>query len=273
MKYSADLLKKLSLMLLLMAMVGCASVNSDNQLSAEEEALEAGAESELGSEAKTDVKTASKEKDVDPWAAWNRPVSNFNYVLDRAILKPAAKGYRWIAPQVVEDSVSRFFSNLGEVSNTVNNLLQWEPKQAVNSLGRLVVNSTLGVGGLFDVATPFGLPKEEPEDFGQTLGDWGVDSGPYFVIPFLGPSTARDAPARIVDWFLDPINYVEEDAVQISLNALDLIETRAGFLDQEGVISGDIYLFVRDAYLQRREFLVNDGEVDEEEIDDFLDDF
>ena len=224
-------------------------------------------------DAETDSEADSKEKNVDPWEAWNRPMSSFNYVLDKAILKPAAKGYKYIAPEVVENSVSRFFGNLGEISNMVNNLLQWKPRQAVNSAGRFLVNSTLGVGGLLEVASTFGLPKKDAEDFGQTLGDWGVGSGPYLVLPFLGPSTLRDAPARIVDWQLDPVNELNDDVAQAALNVTDLINTRAGFLDQEGIISGDTYLFVRDAYLQRREFLVNDGEVDEEEIDDFLEDF
>ena len=152
-------------------------------------------------------------------------------------------------------------------------MLQGEPKQAGNSTGRLLVNSTLGVGGIFEVASLLGLEKQDPEDFGQTLGVWGVGPGPYLVIPFMGPSTLRDAPSLAVDWALDPVNYIDEDIVRIPITGADLVQTRASLLDNERLISGDIYLFVRDAYLQRREFLINDGELEDDDLDDFLDDF
>lgn len=207
----------------------------------------------------------------DPWIAWNKPVHSFNDGVDSILLKPLAKGYRFIMPSFGEIAVTRFFDNLGEVSNAVNNLLQWQPKQAANSTGRLLVNSTLGIGGLFEVAEHMGMEKQDPEDFGQTLGVWGVGSGPYFVIPFLGPSTLRDTPSRAVDWALDPVNYASDDAVRVGVNALDLVQTRASLLDSELLISGDRYEFIRDAYLQRREYLLKDGEI-EDDFDDFLDD-
>lgn len=213
-----------------------------------------------------------QEPNPDPWEAWNRPVSSFNYALDRAILRPLAIGYRTVMPQFGEDAVSRIFGNVGEVNSLVNNLLQGQPKQAGNSTGRFLVNSTLGVGGIFDVASLLGLEKQDPEDFGQTLGVWGVGPGPYFVIPFMGPSTLRDAPSLAVDALLDPVNYIDEDVIRIPINGVDLIETRASLLENERLITGDIYIFIRDVYLQRREFLIKDGEL-EDDSDDFLDDF
>jgi len=214
-----------------------------------------------------------QEPNPDPWEAWNRPVSSFNYILDRAILKPLAIGYRAVTPQFGEDAIGRIFSNVGEINNLVNNLLQGQPLQSGNSTGRFLVNSTIGLGGVFDVAAKLGLEKQDPEDFGQTLATWGVGSGPYLVLPFLGPSTLRDGPGLVVDWFLDPVNYIDEESIRYSINAMDLVETRASLLDAERLISGDYYLFVRDAYLQRREFLINDGELEEDDFDDFLDDF
>lgn len=211
------------------------------------------------------------QPDPDPWESWNRPVTSFNDTVDKIALKPLAVGYRKVMPEVGEDAVGRFFDNLGEVSNAVNNLLQGEPVEAAESTGRFLVNSTLGVAGLFEVANSMGLEKEDGEDFGQTLGVWGVGSGPYFVIPFLGPSTLRDAPAGVVDYYLDPVNYVEDTAASNVLTGVGLIHARAGLLDSEALISGDRYIFIRDAYLQRRDYLINDGELDDD-FSDFLDD-
>lgn len=212
-----------------------------------------------------------EEPNPDPLEAWNKPVHSFNDKVDSIVLKPLAKGYRVVMPGAGEDAVDRFFDNLGEVSNAVNNLLQGEPVEAVQSTGRLLVNSTLGVAGLFEVANSMGLEKQDPEDFGQTLGVWGVKSGPYFVIPFLGPSTLRDAPSRVVDWQLDPVNHIDHDETRYTFTAVDLIQTRASLLDTERLISGDRYIFIRDAYLQRRDYLIKDGEI-EDDFDDFLDD-
>lgn len=214
---------------------------------------------------------AGEAPDNDPWIGWNKPVASFNDTVDSILLKPLAKGYRFVMPSFGEVAVARFFDNLGEVSNAVNNLLQGQPGQAANSTGRLLVNSTLGVAGLFEVAEHMGMEKQDPEDFGQTLGVWGVGSGPYFVIPFLGPSTLRDTPSRAVDWYLDPVNYASDEAVRVGANALDLVQTRASLLDSERLISGDRYEFIRDAYLQRRDYLLKDGEI-EDDFDDFLDD-
>ena len=205
----------------------------------------------------------------DPLEGFNRKVHGFNMFFDHWLLKPAAKGYRWIAPQPVELGVSNFFTNLGEVSNTLNSALQWKWAEAGKSSGRFLLNSTLGLAGLFDVARPMGLDKADGEDFGQTLAAWGMGSGPYLVLPFLGPSTLRDTAARPVDYFSNPLNYVEDDAVRLGLNIADIIRLRADLLETEELASGDFYIFVRDAYLQRRNFLINDGIVE----DDFGDDF
>lgn len=251
MKNYIKLLNKIVGILVISSLAACAHVGSDQQAN----------------------QGANQEPNIDPWESWNRPVTSFNDGVDRVLLKPVAKGYRFVMPDVGEKAVDRFFDNLGEVSNLVNNLLQGQPGQAMNSTGRFLVNSTLGVGGFFEVANSMGMEKQDSEDFGQTLGVWGVKSGPYLVIPFLGPSTLRDTPSRVVDWQLDPVNYVEDEATQYSLNGVDLIQTRATLLDSEALISGDRYLFIRDAYLQRREYLVKDGATDDDDVDDFLDDF
>lgn len=212
-----------------------------------------------------------QEPNPDPWESWNRPVSSFNDAVDGVVLKPLATGYRTVMPDAGEEAVDRFFDNLAEVSNAVNNLLQGEPVEAAQSTGRLLLNSTLGIGGLFEVASSMGLRKGDVEDFGQTLAVWGVKSGPYLVLPILGPSTLRDTPALAADWYLDPVSHIEKDKVRSPLAAADLVQTRASFLDSEALISGDRYTFIRDAYLQRREYMIRDGAIDDD-FDDFLDD-
>lgn len=203
----------------------------------------------------------------DPWEGFNRGVFNFNESLDRAILKPVAQGYRFIMPDVAEQGVSNFFDNLRDVVTFFNNVLQLKPVEATQDLSRVLINTTIGIGGLFDVATAMDIPKND-EDFGQTLGAWGVESGPYLVLPLFGPSTVRDGVGIIPDMYLDPINQVESDELRYGLKALKVVDKRASLLDREGVITGDRYTFIRDAYLQKREFEVNDGRV-EFNADDF----
>ena len=205
----------------------------------------------------------------DPWEGFNRKVFVFNDTLDRFLLKPVAKGYRFVTPDPVETGVTNFFGNVAEVPNVVNNALQWKWGKVGNSTGRLLLNSTVGIGGLFDVAHHAGLAKQEPESFGQTLSHWGVDQGPYVVLPFLGPSTMTDTVALPADWFMDPISYAEDKTVRYGVKAINIMQTRAGLLDAEELISGDKYVFIREAYLQRREYLVQDGQVE----DDFGGDF
>ncbi len=204
---------------------------------------------------------------VDPFESVNRKIFAFNEFADKWFLKPVAKGYRAVTPGFVDKGVSNFFDNLGEVRNLLNAGLQGDFRHMSVSTGRLLINSTVGLGGLIDVATDAGL-LERQEDFGQTLGAWGVDAGPYIVLPFFGSSSLRDAPSRLVDWYSTPIAYIDDQAVSNSLRALDFIDTRADLIDAEALISGDRYIFLREAYLQQRRSLIANGEL----VDDF-DDF
>lgn len=199
----------------------------------------------------------------DPWEGFNRKVFAFNDVVDRYALKPVARGYRFVTPDPVETGVGNFFSNLGEIRTTLNSLLQGEGGNAGVSTGRFLINTTVGIGGLFDVATRMDITGRE-EDFGQTLGAWGVGEGAYVVLPLLGPSTVRDTAGLPVDAYTYPLTYVEDDTVRYGLRALQAVDARAGLLDQEALISGDRYSFIRDAYLQQRRFEVNDGAMGED---------
>jgi phospholipid-binding lipoprotein MlaA len=216
----------------------------------------------------TSLTAMAEESELnDPWEGFNRGVFNFNESLDRAILKPVAQGYRFIMPDVAEQGVSNFFDNLRDVVTFFNNVLQLKPVEATQDLSRVLINTTIGIGGLFDVASAMNIPKND-EDFGQTLGAWGVESGPYLVLPLFGPSTVRDGVGIIPDMYLDPLNQVESDELRYGLKVLNVVDKRASLLDREGVITGDRYSFIRDAYLQKREFEVNDGRV-EYNADDF----
>ena len=213
----------------------------------------------------------------DPWQGFNRTMYGFNDGLDRAILKPAAKGYQAVAPDFVETGVRNFFENLDDISVAVNSLLQGKVSNSFSDIGRLLINSTIGVLGLFDVASSMGLTKHD-EDFGQTLGAWGMNSGPYIVWPLFGPSTLRDSPSLVVDRvLLNPLTYVEiKTGERIAIVALDVVSVRAELLSLEETvdeISTDKYTFIREAYLDRRDFLVNDGSPSEDtylydELDD-----
>ena len=210
------------------------------------------------------AQTTLAQNEKDPWERSNRRVYSFNDTLDRNLLKPLAKGYQVITPEFVDMGISNFFANLRDVSTMVNNALQFKPLDAVSDLGRIVVNSTLGMGGFFDVASEMGLKKHE-EDFGQTLAVWGVGPGPHLHIPLLGPSNLRDAPSRVVDYFLNPIdsmNYSEW------VTALELTDQRADLISRESLLDDfsrtDRYATLRDAWQQRREFLISDGIESEE---------
>ncbi|MFC6668884.1 VacJ family lipoprotein [Marinobacterium aestuariivivens] len=204
-----------------------------------------------------------------PWEGFNRAVFQFNDTIDRYALKPAAQGYRFVMPDLAEQGVSNFFDNLGDLGVLANNLLQLKLHDAASDTARITMNTIFGLGGVFDLATPFGLEKHN-EDFGQTLGYWGVASGNYLVLPLFGPSTVRDGIGLIPDSYLDPVGEVDHIPTRNSLYGLRLVDTRAGLLKAEEIISGDRYLFIRDAYLQRREYLINDGRVDSQfDADDF----
>jgi phospholipid-binding lipoprotein MlaA len=205
--------------------------------------------------------TTGSENARDPWEGLNRKTYAFNDALDRAVLKPVAQGYQKVTPAFAQEGVNNFFDNLEDLGTGLNNILQGKPRQGASDLGRLVVNSVLGIFGLWDVATPLGLEKHY-EDFGQTLGVWGVPSGPYLVLPLLGPSTARDAPAKAVDpsWYYS--NALDNNTLYWSLWTLDKVRTRANLFKAEGVLDQaalDRYTFIRDAWLQRRRSMVYDG--------------
>ena len=210
------------------------------------------------------------QKDPDPWRGLNEKTHAFNEFFDRNLLKPVAKGYNYITPEPLNKGITNFFSNLGEPVVMVNDLLQAKGKEAAVDLGRFGINTTLGLLGFFDVATRMSLHKNN-EDFGQTLGKWGVPSGPYVVLPFLGPSTVRDGLAKIPASFtnLNPVVAATDDPnVAIAATVIDIIDTRADLLKVEKMIIGDRYTGMRDIFLQLREYDVKDGQVE----DDFMSD-
>ena len=204
----------------------------------------------------------------DPFEDLNRDIFIFNEKLDEKLLKPAALTYRKVTPQFARTGVTNFFNNLEEIDTTINQVLQGEIKYAFNDAGRFVINSTIGLFGLIDVASKMGLEKHE-EDFGQTLGVWGFDSGPYIMIPFLGPSNPRDLLSRPISSFLSGTFAMEDNDVKITLLGIDALETRERLLDAETLIIGDKYIFVKDAYIQSREYEINNGSTED---DEFLDD-
>lgn len=204
---------------------------------------------------------AQDDKDPDPWEGWNRAMFNFNDGIDRWFMKPLAKGYKAVTPDPIETGVSNIFSNIGEVPNVINGVLQGDFKGAGYDTGRFLVNSTLGLGGLLDVAKHMNLPADTPEDFGQTLAVWGVGQGPYLVLPLLGPGTLRDTFGKPVDWYADPTTYIDHNRTEFTVKGLNLLDGRASLLELERNITGDRYVFIRDVYLQRRNYLINNGEV------------
>lgn len=215
---------------------------------------------------------SSSASEVDPWQGYNRAMFSFNMTADKYLLKPLATGYVAVTPNVVRQGVGNVFSNILEVPSAFNGVLQWKWRSAAHDTGRLLINSTLGIAGIFDVAQHMGLKDSKNEDFGQTLAAWGMKSGPYVVLPFLGPSTLRDTVALPVDWYTDPKAYIDHVPTKNSTRAVSIIDTRANLLPLEKSISGDKYLFIRDAYLQRRNFLIHDGVVqDDFGEDDSLD--
>jgi phospholipid-binding lipoprotein MlaA len=210
------------------------------------------------------------QNDVDPWEGFNRKMFTFNDWFDGALLKPTAKVYDTVTPQFVRSGVGNFFSNLGELPTIGNDILQGKLGRAASATGRFLINSTLGLAGAIDVATEMGIEHHE-EDFGQTLAVWGAPSGPYLVLPFLGPSTVRDTGAMVGDWGTDVMSHIEDVETRNSLRALEIVDLRAGLLAAEELMIGDRYVFMRDAYLQSRDYEIADGEV---ATDDFgFDDF
>jgi len=204
----------------------------------------------------------------DPFEEYNRKVWAFNEFLDDNFAKPTAEVYTSITPDFIEVGITNFFRNLNELDNTANQLLQGRPLLAINDFTRFLINSTIGLGGFIDVGSKFGLERHD-EDFGQTLGTWGVGSGPFLMIPIYGPSTPRGLAGLSVSSVLSGTFAIEETDVRIGLTALDALETRARYLEVETLIIGDRYSFIRDSYMQYQAFESSNGE---DQPDDFVDD-
>ncbi len=197
----------------------------------------------------------------DPLEPYNRAMFKFNTDFDNAFVKPAAKGYQYITPEPVDRSITNFFNNIDDITSAVNNLLQFKLSRFGTDVGRVAVNSTAGLLGVLDVATNLGLPSYK-EDFGQTLGYWGLGPGPYFVIPILGPSTIRDTVGWAGDIYVDPFFSVSKNEIYWGAVTLRIVDRRADLLKSTEIFEEaavDPYTFLRDAYLQRRRSKVYDG--------------
>ena len=212
--------------------------------------------------------TANNPK--DPYEGFNRAMFTVNEGLD-VVIKPVAQGYDAAAPLPVKAGVGNFFGNIYDVWTAVNNLLQGKGCDGFSDVGRVLINTTLGIGGVFDVASEMGLEKHT-EDFGQTLGVWGVGDGPYFYWPLIGPRTTRDTFGWMIDTAADPVWRVDDVALRNSLVGVHFIDMRASFLPTDKVVEQaafDKYNYIRDAYLQNRRSAINDGKaVPEGRVDD-----
>ena len=231
-------IKQLILLGLVISMVGCASIPAGTERSPQ-----------------------------DPWEPFNRSVFEFNEGLDAYLLKPVVAGYRFVLPEFVRDGIYNFFSNYNDIYTALYNLLQGKPDYAFNDFMRVVVNTTMGLGGLIDLATPGGLEKHK-EDWGQTLGVWGVPSGPYVVLPFFGPSNVRDTFGTVADLESDYLfSFVKDIGLRNSITGLRVVNARNTYYEAGDLLDGaaiDKYSFVRDAYIQRRAYQINEGRDDEE---------
>jgi phospholipid-binding lipoprotein MlaA len=225
------ILKRITILIVCASMIGCASIPA-------------------GSERSPD----------DPWEPFNRSVFSFNESLDDYLLKPITKGYRFILPKPAQQGVDNFFGNYRDIYTSANNLLQGNLSMAFSDLMRVVVNTIFGLGGLFDVATPGGLEKHKA-DFGQTFGVWGIPSGPYVVLPLFGPSNVRDTFGTAVDLETDYLFRLLPDvALRNSLTALRIVNARNNFYEAGDLLEGaalDKYTFTRDAYIQRRQYQID----------------
>ncbi len=203
-----------------------------------------------------------EEEDHDPFQGFNRAMFTFNDKFDRYLARPVAEAYQDVTPRPIRTGISNFFSNLFQPTVIINDLLQGKVKRAGADSGRFLVNTTIGVLGLFDIATPMGLPKNS-EDLGQTFGWWGIEPGPYLVLPFLGPRNTRDAFGMVGDWYTDPVTYVDSNTERWSTRGVGFVDTRAQLLGASQVLEQaageDAYIFVREAYRQRRRNQVYDG--------------
>lgn len=210
----------------------------------------------------------------DPWADWNHGAQSFNRHVDKIVVKPLAKAYQWATPDIVDTGVTNFFSNINDIGVSVNDLLQFKILQGGMDTSRFLVNSTVGIAGLVDVASEFDLIKHH-EDFGQTLAIWGLPSGPYLILPFFGSSSPRDTVGLVGDALLNPLTYISFfggtaiSAATAGSTVVDVADTRADALTTEKVVDeatdGDRYEFLKNAYQQRRDYLINDGNVPEDD--------
>ena len=214
-----------------------------------------------------------EQKEYDPWEPMNRKIFAFNEGLDSYMLRPVARGYRFVTPDPVEIGVTNFIRNIYEFNTIANSILQGRVDNTIHSLGRLVINTTIGLGGFIDVATKMGVDRR-PADFGQTLFLWGFDSGPFLMVPVSGPRTVRSGTGLVVDSFSSLPALSQEVLFNWSFLGVEAIDTRAQLLRADQLISGDKYIFLREAYLSRRETFLNGGVVDDsfsdfEEGEDF----
>jgi phospholipid-binding lipoprotein MlaA len=218
-----------------------------------------------------------KYNPADPWQGWNRGTQSFNDGFDRNILKPLATGYNKVTNDVVRDGVTNFYNNVDDVGTTVNDFMQLKFKQGGMDMSRFLINSTLGIAGFVDVASKLELPKHN-EDFGQTLGFWGTPSGPYFVLPFFGPSSPRDTVGRVGDVFMNPLTYVSmfgswfHTLATGGSSIVRVTNWRSNVMTKEKILNeavvGDRYDFLKNSYQQQRESLIHDGTepLDEEDV-------
>jgi phospholipid-binding lipoprotein MlaA len=216
--------------------------------------------------------TTGERNAADPIEPFNRGVYKFNDALDRGVLKPTAKAYQKVTPDWLRTGVGNFFTNLKAPGTIVNQLLQGKFREAGQDTLGFLLNTTFGWAGVIDVASMNGLPQHD-EDLGQTLGKWGVPPGPYLMLPFFGPSTVRDGPSRIADTLLEPLYWYDTGNARWFALALSIVDDRARLLPLDDTLAEtyDPYGFIRDAYLQRRQYLVYDGEPPEEPIEEFED--
>lgn len=214
------------------------------------------------------VSVLAQDDTEDPLESLNRKVHGFNEFADSKVLKPAARGYRKVTPRFVRRRIRSVFSNLDDVNNSINNVFQGKFIAGASDVSRLVLNTTIGLGGMFDPASGMGLKKHQ-EDWGQTFAVWGMPAGPYVVLPFWGPATLRHAVFRPLDATMDPLTYLHPVDHRNWLYALRVVDDRESLLDAERAIFGERYVFLREAYLQRRDYLINDGEVNDPFADDF----
>ena len=199
----------------------------------------------------------------DPWRNTNQRIFAFNDYFDQLLVRPITLTYTLFAPRAVRQGVGNFFSNSRDINIAANNALQLKFQAAISDAGRVAVNSTIGIAGIFDVASSLGLEKHD-EDFGQTFGAWGLGSGPYLVLPVFGASNLRDALGLVLDTAFNPIQYLEEASLRLALFSAEEIDSRSGLLALDELVSGDKYVFFREASIQNRAYLIDDGQIEDE---------